>query len=145
MPSLVRSAACLALVLVLGGCASAEPYVRPPRPELAPGSGKRTLVVTMDAVPFTSIERLTDAEGERLFAQLGQPVPLLSSFPSSTTLAFTGIFEPFRLEIPPGYEARFFDRERGKVRGGGLFSYGRSASRGASSSIGRPTGSSPSG
>ena len=124
MASTASSTAFLALVLVLDGCATSRHPERPHRPDLPERiGGKRTLIVSMDAVPFTAIERLTGDEGERLFAHLGRPVPLLSSFPSSTTLAFTGIFEPFGLETPPGYEARFFDRERGKVRGGGLWSY----------------------
>jgi len=52
-------------------------------------------------------------------------VPLISSFPSSTILAMSGIFAPLGLDPQPGYEVRFFDLELSKVRGGGPISYQR--------------------
>jgi hypothetical protein len=114
--------ACAALTLAACGSSHAPP--RPHRPELPSRiGGKRTLIVSMDAVPYSAAERSAAAPESRLRDLLGLPVPLVSSFPSTTTLAFTGIFEPFGIEKPPGYEARFFDRTRGRVRGGGLLSY----------------------
>lgn len=115
--------ALVASAFALGGCGATQ-HPAPHRPELPERiGGKRTLIVTMDAVPFGAVDRLADEQGGRMFERLGRPVPLVSSFPSTTTLAFTGIFEPFGIEKPPGYEARFFDRELGRVRGGGLWSY----------------------
>jgi hypothetical protein len=121
----VAALVALLLGLAAGACSSSKPQ-RPHRPDLPTRiGGKRTLIVSMDAVPFTAIERLAQSQSTRRFRDLGPPVPLLSSFPSSTTLAFTGIFEPFGLERPPGYEARFYDLDLGRVRGGGLLSYQR--------------------
>lgn len=52
-------------------------------------------------------------------------MPLISTFPSTTSLAFAGILEPLGLDRSPGYEAKFFDWDRRRVRGGGLISYNR--------------------
>jgi hypothetical protein len=112
----------VALAVLAAGCGSAH-RAAPPRPEPVPGA-PRTLVVMLDAVPFESVEGLPlAADGERPFAELSEPVPLISSLPSATTVALTGMFEPIGIARPPGYEARYFDRERGRVVGGGLFSY----------------------
>lgn len=115
MPSrlpLVLSA--ILALLPLGGLAAEEP-----RPRL--------LFIGLDAVPYGIVEELSDpARGDdELFPGMRGPVPLISTFPSTTSLAFAGILEPVGLEKSPGYEAKFFDWEAGRVRGGGLISYGR--------------------
>lgn len=85
----------------------------------------RILIIALDAVPYDVVARLTAPElGERaLFHGFRGPVPLISTFPSTTSLAFGGILEPFGLERSPGYEARFYDRQADRVRSGGLISY----------------------
>lgn len=85
----------------------------------------RVLLIALDAVPYDTVARLADPSlGEQaLFAQIGAPVPMVSSFPSNTTVAFAGMLEDLGASPPPGYEARFFDRQRGRVRGGGPRSY----------------------
>ncbi len=87
----------------------------------------RTLVVTLDAVPFSTVQRLIESrpDDDPLFAGFQEPVPLISTFPSSTSVAMVGLLEPFDLSRSPGYEARFFDWERRKVRGGGAISFFR--------------------
>lgn len=87
----------------------------------------RLLFIGLDAVPFRTVEQLSDpALGDAaLFRGLRGPVPLISTFPSTTSLAFAGILEPVGLEKSPGYEAKFFDWDRGRVRGGGVISYNR--------------------
>lgn len=98
---------------------------------LAPAGGRaqspRTLFVLLDAVPFSIVEELTDPEGGdgALFPGFKPPVPLISTFPSSTSVAAVGILEPFGMRHSPGYEARFFDRSQRRVRGGGAISYFR--------------------
>jgi len=94
---------------------------------LAQDPEPRTLVFAFDAVPFDVIQRLTDpALGEAaLFRDLGRPVELISTFPSTTSLAFSGILEPFGLEKSPGYEVRYYDRARNRIHGGGLVSYNK--------------------
>ncbi len=85
----------------------------------------RTLYVVLDAVPFDLLEELTDPEraGGPLFEEFAPPVRLLSTFPSTTTLALGAAFQPLGLQRSPGYEARFFDWQRLRARGGGPRSY----------------------
>jgi len=86
----------------------------------------RTLFVLLDAVPYSVVADLTDPQrGGTLFPGFQPPVPLISTFPSSTSVAAAGILEPFGMRRSPGYEARFFDWEEGEVRGGGAISYFR--------------------
>jgi hypothetical protein len=87
----------------------------------------RTLLISLDAVPYWVIADLTDPElGEQaLFREFKGPIPMVSTFPSSTSVAMVGMLQPLGLGKSPGYEARFFDWERLKTRGGGLFSYSK--------------------
>lgn len=82
----------------------------------------RLLVIALDAVPHDVIAALVQA-GE--FEQFHPPAPLVSTFPSATSLAMSGILEPFGVARSEGYEARYYDRARNKIRGGGFFSYNR--------------------
>ncbi|MDH3744993.1 MAG: hypothetical protein OES47_07835 [Acidobacteriota bacterium] len=88
---------------------------------------RRTLFLTLDAVPFSLLAELTSAArgDDRMFGDFQPPVPLISTFPSTTTIALGEAFESAGLRRAPGYEARFFDRRLGKVRGGGVLSYFR--------------------
>lgn len=100
------------------------PETSPPQPRLQT-STPRILAIALDAVPYDTVASLSqpDDGSAPLFPGFPPPVPLISTFPSSTSLAMTGIFEPFGIEKAFGYEPRFFDRGRNRVRGGGLFSY----------------------
>lgn len=103
------------LFLALPGLAGA---VEPSRP---------TLFIALDAVPYWVLERLTDPElGEAaLFQDLEGPTAMVSSFPSSTSVALPGMLEKLGLARSPGYEARFFHWQDRRVRGGGPLSYHR--------------------
>lgn len=85
----------------------------------------RTLIIALDAVPYATMQRVTTPAGETpgLFASFDAPVPLISTFPSSTSIALAGILGDLGLAPSPGYEARFFDWQRRRRRGGGPFSY----------------------
>lgn len=85
----------------------------------------RTLLIALDAVPFRVVAEVTDrALGDQaLFAGFKGPVPLISTFPSSTSVALVGLLQPLGLERSPGYEARFFDWQQSRIRGGGPLSY----------------------
>jgi hypothetical protein len=111
----------LALGLALG-CAGIRPAELTPLP---PTESPRLLFFALDSIPYRLVAELTDpTRGEEaLFQGFSRPVPLISSFPSTSSVAFTGILEPFDLDRPPGYEARFFDRGSNRIRGGGLISY----------------------
>ena len=88
-------------------------------------SPPRTLVLALDAIPYSVVESVTSADRgeERLFADLKGPVPLVSTFPSTTSLGMPAILAPFGLEGSAGYEAKYFDREHNEIRGGGPLSY----------------------
>jgi hypothetical protein len=83
--------------------------------------------MVLDAVPFaTALDYVRSVPPEAsVLASLRGPVPLVSSFPSSTSIALTALFARFGLELPPGYENKYFDRAAGRVRGGTLGSYGK--------------------
>ncbi len=90
------------------------------------GIVERTFFLIVDAVPYTAVAALHSSGGaQELFSELGSPVPLISTFPSTTTVAMGAALGPLGLEISPGYEARFFDWEEGAVRGGGVISFFR--------------------
>jgi hypothetical protein len=85
----------------------------------------RTLFIVLDAVPFGALAEITDPElgdGAR-YRDFKPPARLVSTFPSSTSVALGGIMESLGLVRSPGYEAEFFDWEELKVRGGGPVSY----------------------
>ena len=111
-----RLAAIVALVPALAAAGGGEEGAPPP-----------TLVIAFDCLPYDTAARLAEArrgDGATL-AGLRGPVPLISSFPSTTSIAFGGILEPLGLGRSPGYEARFFDWRRRRVVGGMMVSYFR--------------------
>ena len=93
--------------LLLGLLASIAPVV-------GEDSRPRTLLISLDAVPYWVVEEITDPElgDEAVFQDFKGPVPLISTFPSSTSVALVGLLQPLGLEKSPGYEARFFDWEQ---------------------------------
>jgi len=74
----------------------------------------RTLVLVLDAIPYGAVA------GQGFFAEIGEPVPLVGTFPSATTPAFAAMLAPLRVARPPGYEARYFDREKDTLHLSGL-------------------------
>lgn len=114
-------------LLGLLACVGASPQDLPPaHSERTDGTEPpRVLFFALDSIPYSLVAELTDPTrgDERLFEGFSRPTRLISSFPSTSSVAFTGILEPFDLPRPPGYEAKFFDREANEIRGGGLISY----------------------
>jgi hypothetical protein len=91
----------------------------------SPPKVERTLLIALDAVPYPTVARLTDpALGEQaLFRGYRGPVPMISTFPSTTSLALGGILGGIGLDHSPGYEHRYYDLELDRKRGGGPLSY----------------------
>lgn len=94
------------------------------------GAGPREpdlLFIALDAVPWAAVEAVRHpAPGVRpLFADLAGPTRLVSTFPSTTSVAFGSILRDLGLDESPGYEARFFDWDEGRREGGGPISYFR--------------------
>lgn len=110
----VCSLAVALVILILLPGAGAEPPAEP-----------RLLILALDAVPYDVVARLSDPVlGEKaLFRGFHRPVPLISTFPSNTNVAFTGILEPLGVGKALGYEARFFDVDENRLRGAGPRSY----------------------
>lgn len=113
----------LLLLLAVLGCSTTRPAKFDPAPPEAPE--ERLLFFALDAVPYDLLADLTDpARGEEaLFRGYSRPVPLISSFPATSSVAFAGILEPFGMPRAPGYEAKHFDRDANEITGGGLGSY----------------------
>ena len=111
----LRIATMIALLSAAGHAAFGSGPVQP-----------RTFFLALDAVPYTAVAELYSSGGaEELFGELGRPIPLISTFPSTTTVALAAALAPFGLEMSPGYEARFFDWRERSIRGGGPISFFR--------------------
>ncbi len=84
-----------------------------------PGS-PRTLVLALDGIPLRVVE-----EARRRGAFQGWPdtLPLVSTFPSMTNVAFTAMLQPFGARPANGYEVQYFDSQRNKVVGRSPFRY----------------------
>lgn len=78
----------------------------------------RTLFIALDGVDYELVKELRD-EGH--FKNFQDPLPFISTFPSDTTLGFTGILQPLNVGQVPGYEVRFYSYKANKVVGGTPF------------------------
>ncbi len=78
----------------------------------------RLLFIAIDGIGF---EMMKELKKEGYFKEFQNPVPLIVTFPSATTTAFTGIFKPLKAKKTHGYESRFFSFEENRVVGGTPF------------------------
>lgn len=109
---------CLALALIalcLFACYQAKPVKTLPK---AGTVGYRTLFIGLDGIDYVLMKELKDAGYFRSFRD---PVPLVSTFPSATTIGFQGIFRPLGVKKYLGYETRFYSQKKNKIVGGTLF------------------------
>lgn len=81
------------------------------RPQ-ADDSQARWLVVCLDGVPYQVLLSLWE---EGYFREFFRPVPVISTFPSDSETALSDIFHSGPV---PGYEHRYFDRNRNRLTGG---------------------------
>jgi hypothetical protein len=109
-------AASMALLVATAGVEAARALENPPRPP-------RVLFIAVDAVPFATMAESAADERNQFLRSLRGPVPLISTFPSTTSLALAAILEPIGVHGSPGYEAKHYDRASNRVSGGGLFDY----------------------
>ena len=80
---------------------------------------RRTLVLAIDSIPYRSIEtylRNTSAD-KSMLRRLDAPAALISTVPSLSNLAWSGILEPMGVEMPDGYKGKYYDYGEEKVVG----------------------------
>ncbi|HEX2465374.1 MAG TPA: hypothetical protein VHR17_12195 [Thermoanaerobaculia bacterium] len=83
----------------------------------------RVLFIAIDAVPFATMAESAGDERNGFLQSLRGPVPLISTFPSTTSLALAAILRPIGVDGSPGYEAKHYEWTSNRVSGGGLFDY----------------------
>jgi hypothetical protein len=94
------------------------------RPSLADERNPpRVLFIAVDAVPFGTMQEVAAASGNEALRAMRGPVPLISTFPSTTSLALAAILDPIGVPGSPGYEAKHYDWAANRVAGGGLLDY----------------------
>jgi hypothetical protein len=85
-----------------------------------PRKGEQTLFVALDGVPYGMVEELFSEHKLRSFQK---PSRVISTFPSTTTTGFTGLFRSLGARPSPGYDAQFYSFDKGEVRGNLLEAY----------------------
>jgi hypothetical protein len=73
---------------------------------------EKRLILCVDGVPYTAIERLC---GQGMFSFFQSPSRVVAPFPSMTNVALKDLFGA---ASPSGYEAFYFDRELNRLSGG---------------------------
>jgi len=115
---LLRSASSLnVLLLVLGllGNNSNAPSVRAEVPAREVEPATRHLIICVDGVGFSTLEKLR-AEGK--FGDFRQPSRMIAPFPTLTNVSMSEILEPAGASDAAGYEDSFYDAEGNRLRGG---------------------------
>ena len=107
--------AAIVVFTLFTSCYHAHPIVTLKNAQKIP---ERTLFVALDGVDFALIDELC-REGH--FKDFLPPLKFTSTFPSDTTLGFTGIFQPLGAGRVPGYEVRFYSYQKNKIEGGTPF------------------------
>lgn len=72
------------------------------------------LLLALDGVPYELVQQLKE---DAYFSSFQAPSEVISTFPSSTLVGFTGLFQAIDCEIPEGYESKFFSIEENRFRG----------------------------
>ncbi|HET7370672.1 MAG TPA: hypothetical protein VFK45_07535 [Gammaproteobacteria bacterium] len=81
-----------------------------------PGSPPRTLIIGIDAIPYTLACDVAGEEGR--FAGFQGPAAVDSTFPSISYTAWSNLLQPLGSTKPLGYETRYFDADDKKLKGG---------------------------
>jgi len=106
-----RLAGCLAGSLVCALFVTGAPVA-------TPGSD-RVLILAIDSMPLSVVEDYVERMlGSRsALASLGPPSGLVSTFPSVSNPAWSGILEPFEVAKPLGYYGKYYDHGEASVTG----------------------------
>lgn len=100
-------------LLSIVGCGYHKPQVKV-LPD-ADKVSKRTLFIAFDGISYDLMESLVK-RGH--FSSFKNKAPLVVTFPSATTVGFTGIFKPLNVGAVQGYETRFYSFDEGRIIGG---------------------------
>src|SRR3989338_1227826 len=79
-----------------------------------------TLFIALDGVPYSLMQELKE-KGH--FRDFQKPTKVITTFPSTTTSGFSGMFETIGAGKPPGYDEKYFSEKDQRVKGsilGGL-------------------------
>lgn len=98
----------VAIALSVGLCAQALG-------QSAPDGARRHLIVCVDGVGFSTIERM---RREGRFGYMREPSRMIAPFPTLTNVAMTEIMRPVGASDAAGYEDSFYDAENNRTRGG---------------------------
>ena len=71
----------------------------------------RTLILAIDSMPLPVVQDYVEsvAGSRSVLANLSRPTALVSTFPSISNAAWSGIFEPFEVAKPLGYHGEYYD------------------------------------
>lgn len=105
----------LVFFVILGSCYHGKPINVLPNIEKV---AERTLFIGLDGIDFELVDEL---KHEGFFPSFQNPIPMVCTFPSATTIGFTGIFQPLGAGQVLGYESRFYSIDENKVVGGTPF------------------------
>ncbi len=83
---------------------------------LVAASGDRLLILALDGVPLRVVR---SARERGAFPGWGEPVGLISTFPSMTNVAFTAMLDAWGAETIAGYETRHYDLAANRLVGSG--------------------------
>jgi hypothetical protein len=75
----------------------------------------RRLIICVDGVGFSLIEKM---RREGRFKQFREPSRMIAPFPTLTNVSMTEILTPAGAGSSPGYEDRYFDVEKNRMKGG---------------------------
>ena len=79
----------------------------------------RTLILAIDSIPLPVVEDYVEsiAGSHSVLANLSGPTALVSTFPSISNAAWTGILAPFEVAKPLGYHGKYYDRDEALLIG----------------------------
>lgn len=87
----------------------------PVRSQTDRNSERRHLIVCVDGVGFSTIQRM---RREGRFAFMREPARMIAPFPTLTNVAMTEIMRPVGASEAAGYEDSYYDAEGNRTRGG---------------------------
>ena len=89
-----------------------------PEVKILPDAEKENGKILFIAIDGIGYEMMHELQAKGHFKDFQPARPLIVTFPSATTIGFTGIFKPLDVGLVPGYESRFYSYKDNKVIGG---------------------------